>query len=260
MKNQWKKSLWIVCILSMVLPMTSSAENRIGGMTLSQAFPDAHVVKLIEAVTRGNYAEADKQIKAGADVNYIGTEGISPLLWTIFVWHEETHELKGVEYLLKACADPNYRDAKDHNSAMYFAAGTDTPTLLELLLKYKGDPNLLGPFNEPLLHVAVGQRRKENIELLLKYGANINVRRDGSTAAQESARLGRFDLVALFLEKGLDYDLQGLGVSVEASLVAPSSEQQHWKDKVIVMLKERGVKFPAFIPNPPLKLDLPDKF
>lgn len=244
----------------MVLPMTSIAETQIGGMTVDQAFPDARVAKLVKAVTHGNYAEADKQIKQGADVNYIGTEGISPLLWAVFVWHEETHDLRGVEYLLKAGADPNYRDSKEKNSAMYFAAGTDDPALLELLLKYKGDPNLLAPFNEPLLHVAVGQRRKANIELLLKNGADINVRRDGSTAAQKAAYLGRFDLVALFLDRGMSYDLQGLAASVEAAQVSPTSEQQHWKDKVIEMLKARGATFPAFIPKKTPKLDLPDKF
>lgn len=259
MRIQWKKLLWAALMFWTVLPMTGAAETKIGGMTINQAFPDARVAKLIEAATQGKYAEADKQMKAGTDVNTIGTEGISPLLWTIFVWHEQTRDLKSVEYLLNAGANPNYRDAKDKNSAMYFAAGTDSPALLELLLKHKGDPNLLGPFNEPLLHVAVGQRRKENIELLLKYGANVNILRDGETSASKAASLGRFDLIALLIERGLNYNLQDLAKDVEIAQVPPTSEQQRWKDKVIVMLKERGVKFPAFVPKTP-KLDLPNKF
>ena len=49
---------------------------------------------------------------------------------------------------------------------MYFAAGGDSPELLRLILYYKGNPNLVG-LGGPLLHVAVMERRKRNIDLLL---------------------------------------------------------------------------------------------
>lgn len=242
----------------MVSSTVGAIETRIGGMPVRQAFPDERVAKLVEATVRGDYAEADKQLKAGADVNYIGTDGLSPLLWVIYEGHR-AHNYRGTQYLLKAGANPNYRDAKQKRSAMYYAAGGDSPELLELLLKHKGDPNLLGAFNEPLLHAAVGEQRKENIELLLKYGADINILRDGRTAADHAVALGQFDLVALFLEKGLSYDLQGLAKGVESRHVPPNSDAQRWKDKVIALLKERGVKFPAFVPKKTPKLDLPEK-
>ena len=232
-------------MLSLLPVSTGCTETTIGGMTVREAFPDERVAKLIEAVSDGDYAEADKQLKAGADVNMVGTDTISPLLWVI-----TTRNLKGVEYLLKFGANPNYH-AKRKASAMSFAAGGNMLELLELLLKYKGDPNLIGPGGDPILHFAVMQHRKENIKLLVQHSADVNIQSNGDTAARVAARLGSFDIVAYFLEKGLSNDLQGLAKSVEIRHVPPDSEAQRWKDKVIETLKERGVKFPAFVPKKP---------
>jgi ankyrin repeat protein len=229
----------------------ASAQIRYGRMSVDEAFPDQRVARMVEAASRGDVGAVDAEIQAGADVNYVGTDGISPLLW-VMVEARRRGDLKGLERLLKAGANPNYRDEKRKASAMALAAGGDRPRILELLLKYKGDPDLIGPAGEPLLHIAAGEFRRENIDLLLQYGADINIHEgNGSTAAHVAARLGRFDLVAYLLEKGLTYNIQGLARSVEISHVRPNSEAQRWKDKVIEMLKERGAKFPAFVPPKP---------
>jgi ankyrin repeat protein len=218
-------------------------------MTVRDAFPDERVARLVSAAARGDLDGMDAQIRAGADVNYVGTDGISPLLWVV-VEGRRRADLSGAEHLLKSGANPNYRDEKRKASAMALAAGGDSPQILELLLKYKGDPNLIGPENDPLLFVAVGESRRRNIDLLLQHGADINIHRNnGDTAAVFAASLGDFDLVAHFLEQGLNYDLQRLARTVEIIRVPPNSEAQRWKDKVIAMLKERGAKFPAFVPR-----------
>ena len=225
----------------------TSAQVRYGGMSVRDAFPDERVARMVEAASRGDVGTVEAEIQAGADVNYVGTDGISPLLW-VMVEARRRGDLSGLEHLLKAGANANYRDEKRKDSAMALAGG-DRPRVLELLLKHKGNPNLIGPAGEPLLHIAAGQFRRENIDLLLKYGADINIHKDnGSTAAQVAARLGRFDLAAYLLDKGLSYNLQGLARSVEARHVPPNSEAQRWKNKVILMLKERGVDFPALPP------------
>lgn len=241
----------------MLLSIASGCSpTRLGGMTVEQAFPEARVAKLVEAVSDGDYTEADRQIKLGANINTIGTDGISPLLWVM-----ATRNLKGTEYMLKAGADPNYRDEKRKASAMALAAGGNRPDFLELLLKHKGNPNLIGPGDHTLLQIAargLGDENenpshthgRENINLLLKYGADINGHTVWGTAAHSALTYGRYDIVAFYLEKGLNYNLQGLAKSVEARIVG-SPEQNRWKEKVIQMLKERGVKFPAFDPENP---------
>lgn len=157
---------------------------------------------------------------------------------------------QGANYLLKAGANPNYRDAQSQISPMYMAAGGNRPDILELLLKNNGDPNLDGPRGELLLMVAVAEFRDKNVDVLIKYGADIN-RADHhrETVAIKATHYGRYDLVAHFLEIGLTYDLQDLAKDVDMRKVPEKSEQKEWKNKVIEMLKVRGAKFPALIPR-----------
>lgn len=236
--------------LSLAFPAVGCAGPKLGGMTIHQAFPDDRVAKMIRATVDEEFDEAEKQIKAGADVNFIGTDEISPLIWVMFE-ARRSNDLDGLEYLLKAGANPNYR-AKQmlHESAMSIAAGGDHLRILELLLKNKGDPNLLGPGDDPILSIAVFERRRRNVEMLLKYGADINApKRDGENIASQAAGLAEFELVAFLLEQGLTYNLQDLAKDVEIRQVPPNSDARRWQNKVIEMLKARGVKFPAFVPN-----------
>lgn len=239
-------------IITIVAVSFGCSEVRVGGMAAHEAFSDERVARLVNATSSGDLEEADRQIKAGADVNAIGKDGISPLLFVLI-----NRQLNGVEYLLKAGANPNYKATLRDGSAMYLAAGGNWPEVLELLLKYGGDPNLRAYSNEPLLIIAVSQFRRENIDLLLRYGADINIHIGGNysnaddTAADVAMALGRFDLAAYLLERGLNYNIQRMAASAVISKVHPDSGQQRWKDKVIEMLKERGACFPAFDPANP---------
>lgn len=240
---------WVTVFLLCMLMASGCTERKVGGMTEDEAFSDPRVVRLVEAASRGRFSEADKALESGADINTIGKTGISPLLW---VMSASNIDLSCTEYMLKKGANPNYRVEGRGDSAMYFAAGGRYPRLLELILTYGGDPNLLGEREMSMLSVAANEGREENIKILLKRGANINyVDRLEYPAAYYAVPPGRYDLVAYFLEQGLSANLQQLAKGVEARVVAHDSDQQKWKLKVIEMLKQRGVTFPAFDPANP---------
>lgn len=252
MRMQMKVGLQFCALVFCVMVNAGCLEARVGNMTATEAFSDERVARLVSAASSGDLVEVDKQIKAGADVNAIGKDGISPLMWVL------THRnLEGAERLLKAGANPNYIASLRNISAMAVTAGGNWPEALELLLKYGGDPNLRGYNNDPLLIIAVMQFREQNIRILLDHGGDVNIHRGGKfsnaddTAASVAAGLGRFDLVHYLLERGLNYKLQNVATDVEISKVPPSSEQQRWKDKVIELLKARGACFPAFDPANP---------
>jgi ankyrin repeat protein len=240
------QKIWITLLVGLLMTTSGCAETKVEGKSAHDFFADERVVMLVKAAGSGDFAEADQAIKSGADINTVGAEGMSPLLWVMGT----TLNVRKIEYMLKAGANPNYRETKGQLSPMYLAAGGDRIDILELLLKHKGDPNLLGPRDETMLMVAVSQFRDKNIELLLKYGADINHSdQHNHTVANDAATYGRYDLVAEFLELGLIYNLQGLARTVDMTQVPADSKQQHWKEKVIEMLKARGAKFPAFIPH-----------
>ena len=82
----------------------------------------------MEAASKGRFSDADKELIAGADINAVGAENISPLLW---VMSASSLDLQCIEYMLKKGANPNYR-TPGGSSAMYLAAGGQYPRLLEL--------------------------------------------------------------------------------------------------------------------------------
>src|SRR5713226_8310253 len=153
------------------VPTLSAAlgEAKFGGLTARQAFPDEKVGALVEAATRGDLKQVDALLQGGANVNAAGAQGVSPLIWVLAARNK-----KGAEHLLKAGADPNQKTMEKNESAMSLAAGGNDPQILEMLLKHGGNPNLRGPNDDPLLHIAILGQRWENMRLLLKHGADIN--------------------------------------------------------------------------------------
>lgn len=132
---------------------------------------------------------------------------------------------------------------------MSIAVELGVPAMLEQLLKKGGDPNLRGPDNAPLLSIAALKQRKDQIDVLLKHGADVNGynKRDDGTAATAAVTVGRFDLAVYLVERGLNFELQKLGAAAEIRMVPKTSEQQRWKEQLISTLKERGVTFPAAV-------------
>lgn len=154
-------------LVSFLLLLSMTTEALGAGMTAQQAFANPHTVMLLDALREHDYHGADQALAAGADVNAVGREGISPLLWLM----GETLETRPMEYLLRAGANPNYQDQDTKASAMYFAVGgSRTAHVLELLLEHHGNSNLIGPRNQPLLVTALEQGRDDSIRLLLRYG------------------------------------------------------------------------------------------
>lgn len=235
---------WMLVIVLWGIAMSGvEAATQVGGMTIEQAFPDPRVVHLVEAASSGDANQVKAKIKAGADVNYVGTKGMTPLVWLYF-----QNRQRGIEFLLDDGADPNYREPVRGVSILSMAAHDNETELLELLLKHKGNPDLVGPDGRSLLQLAVFARNRKSIDLLLQYGANVNlVDSRNETAANTAVGFGQFDVAAQFLERGLVHNLQDLAKDVEISTVPQYSDAQRWKEKVIEMLKARGVKFPAFV-------------
>jgi hypothetical protein len=236
----------IVLMLGLMTGCAPGVFNKGSGLTANEAFSDnTSVATMVEAVRSGHFDEAESLINTGANVNAIGKDGISPLLWVMF---ETLGDLSKTEFMLKAGADPNYLPAggDGDESAMFFATGGNRPEYLKLLLRYKGNPNLTGRKGNPLLEVAVMQRRKKQIQILLDAGADINnAGPRGLDSAPETAwAIGWAEIVPYFLERGYNHNLDGLARTVQNVVHRPSPEFQKVKETVIAMLRERGVAYP----------------
>jgi len=162
----------------------------------------------------------------------------------------------GFQHLLELGADPNVV-FDDGGSVMHWAAGAPDPTLLEIALRYGGDPNLRGWALEqtPIFRSLASMRVTE---LLLDAGAEIDARdRFGRTPLLAAVMDGRFDVAHLLLTRGADYrSLTPQGVPLAERIartgrrIRADHEQAAWLEKVVLWLAERGVQVPDFRSGP----------
>jgi len=234
-------------VLLLILVTSGCSTTRLGSMTIDETFENPAVARLVEAALDGQAQEIQTLVKQGVDVNYVGKDDITPLLWVI-----GSRSTTGMKQLLSVGADLNLKTTRSRISAVNFAAGADDPEFLKILLEHGGgDLDLANVDGYSPLQVAVQQDRLENVKRLIQYGADIH--RSGgvgrsSTAAETAVKLNRFDIAVYMLEQGYNHDLQRLARLSEGPL-NPDSDQNQWKLKLQEMLKQRGVKFPAYVPK-----------
>jgi len=136
------------------------------------------------------------------------------------------------------------------------AAGADDPKLLPIMLAHGGDPNIWGHAQSALM-IAVSYSRTQNFQLLLDHGADVNAHGDGGcgddcmTAAIYAAVDEKYDMLINILNHGYSYDLTGLAHMINNTVLSrnltpidqdPTLSAK--KQKILDMLKSRGVKFP----------------
>ncbi len=105
---------------------------------LPEVFSDEKVIALTTAAMNGDTAEIDRLVKEGVDVNTIGKEGVTPLLYT-----QWSNNFRGFLRLLEHKADPNHcwDNAK---CAVHCAARHEDSIWLVAVLRHGGNPNAKG--------------------------------------------------------------------------------------------------------------------
>ncbi len=221
-------------------------DHRLHGKSAEDVFPEPGVAILARAACDGDEAAVSRAVKRGAEPNSVGFEGLTPLFWAV-----SCKNLRGVEALLRAGADPNHIAAKAQFSPVYYAVTINSPETLKVLLTHGGDPDTMDLQTRKTvlwqaLSIGADERGWDCWYALLDAGADIN-RTDGAhnTIATDAEALGQFDKVAELLERGYTYDLTDLGRGAEIRVIAPNHPEAEWQRKVKAMLEQRGVHFPV---------------
>lgn len=249
-RNCFKRCSQLFAIVLLLLTGCNDGYG-VNKMRVEDFFTDPQILLLLKAAEKADAAKLKQLVEDGTDPNTFGKEEMAPLMWELGQQNK-----KAMKALLAVGADPNLADS-DGDSPMAMAAGAKDTELLKILLKGGGNPDAKNRLGEPGLMVAVGQRRLDNIKMLLDYGADINATdRTGTTPIVDAAGLNQFEIVAYLLERGADYKKANKGAAtlawrVQESRVDPSLPHYQWREKVIKMLEERGVKFP--VPHPAVK-------
>ena len=169
------------------------------GWKAEDYFKDPQIIALCRAIEANDVTEMERLIAAGADVNTIGKDGMTLLLWAF-----PDQKLERFECLLRDGANPNvffesdfgvgirpfhpvpggrsfFPDRGCHagQSVMHLAAQAPTIDYLQLVMSHGGDANLVDKKTEeiPLDLVTDGNfyaDMKDRIEMLLAHNAELN--------------------------------------------------------------------------------------
>lgn len=222
-----------------------------------ERFFTGQMLELAKAIADSDTKRIAATIKAGANPNGYGKEGMTPLLFAL--GHKSKTSLKT---LLENGADPNMRiiapdaiDGVKDESAVTFVAGATDNEYLSILLDHGGDVNAKNSNDEPILITMffVSPPNYDGIKLLLQRGANINATDSGgSTLLMDMASLRHFEQVYHLLEQGADYTIkEGTGYGPDYHIyqekIDPKAfpEAYEWQRKCQEFLKARGVKDPG---------------
>lgn len=226
--GKFSKELLIAWLL--FLPLASCAASsdqramkELNRMQAAEFFDDPAQRALAEAVEKGDLDQARAAIEQGAEVNAVGQEGMAPLFWAL-----AKQNIEGFRFLLKEGADPNIvvdlpRHFEDRRAgAMEMAAQLEDSAYLRALLEHGGNPNTIvnSRWKIPLIYRAIMNRRRDNVRLLLEYGADVNHRDNaGKTPLIEAVTARMFDTALLLLRHGADPTIENQWGNTPADLV-----------------------------------------
>lgn len=231
---------------------------------LPEVFSDEKVIALTTAAMKGDTAEMDRLVKEGVDVNTIGKEGVTPLLYT-----QWSNNFKGFLRLLEHKADPNHcwDNAK---CAVHYAANHEDTIWLVAVLRHGGNPNTKGTlrFPQPVDRLAKwreptpleslpGSRypyhpsQCTNAALLIAAGADLEAKdADGMRPFESHVRHGTAATAYLILVSGTSLEGEGR-VSAQNAVKAYrfrvpdyskyQKESQYYREKIQQFLEERGI-------------------
>jgi uncharacterized protein len=207
-------------------------------------------VSLELAIYNGHYEIASFLIDSKAQVNHADAEGFTPLFWAVdrrnmetnpgMPWMVTLDPLPLIKKLLASGADPNAfvdniptsrRSALNLTprttfaTALARAAFSADMELVQLLLSYGADPNIVSSHNETALMQAAGYawidgysrgksnaERLEVIKLLVHLGANVNAADDaGITALMSAGNFGDSAIIQYLVDVGADLGAHDLG-------------------------------------------------
>jgi len=183
--------------------------------TAEQYFTDEKVIQLCKAIERNNVPLMEKLIKAGANVNAVGRDGMTPLLWAF-----PDDKIERFECLLKHGADAGvpFRSAFNTRGAIvvgstvsHLAAASEFENHFLSIMKFGGNPNLTYMSTSGIIYqvdliysVLSGnfRSRKERCKAIIDAGVSKEIL---EVAVVNAVIRYDFDVALQLLEAGADY-------------------------------------------------------
>jgi ankyrin repeat protein len=171
-------------------------------------------------------------LNAGATVNVAGSDGRTPLIWTVMKPNYEIASL-----LISKGANVNACDYSG-SMALHYAADNKNPDLVRLLLARGALVNAKNTEGTTPLKRAAMYGRTDIVRLLIADGAEVDARDGlGRTPFAWAAHMGQADCVELLLASGAH-----IGSKDKKGMSAQDIARQDQNDQMVALLKKAGAK------------------
>lgn len=154
--------------------------------------------KFLEAVDKKNYADIQKYIRNGVNINTRDFEEGKTALYKAAA----SRDAKLIRYLLKHDAKPNISDKKTRVTPIMISAGLGDASSVRSLVRAKANVNLQDLNGETALIKSLRSGKRKIVEMLLKAGADTTlIDYTGRTALTHAKENGRIRAIVKILEK-----------------------------------------------------------
>ncbi|MDP3788018.1 MAG: ankyrin repeat domain-containing protein [Candidatus Chromulinivorax sp.] len=163
---------------------------------------------LSSLLTGSLYSESNRRphIEIEEDLINDGEDIISSLMQSV-----DNNEFNEVRNLLRNNHDNidiNHQDLGG-NTLLHLAAFNNNPRMVQLLLRYHADPNIVDNQKQGALHASAGHSNDAIMQQLLNAGANPNtIDNGGRTPLHIAAMYDKIAPVQLLLDRGADRNIR----------------------------------------------------
>jgi len=177
----------------------SIASGKLNNMKATDYFEGTVYIQVAEAIEAGRIPEIKRIIDGGIDINHIGNEGMSLLMWSIAKQRKNV-----VALLLELGADPNITTEK--YNALWMAVILKDSDYLNTLLRFNGDVDSKNTkTGRSLIFEATLHGRLENLKTLMEKGADMNHQNiSGNTVLNYSISFKAYNTSLVLLDLGVD--------------------------------------------------------
>ncbi len=244
-------------LLLFLCPLVALADDASIIKRLPEFFPDTRSQAFAKEIVRSDIGKIKQLIESGVNINMPGEKGLSFLVVALLRKKKEVFSC-----LLEHGANPNAPGDSMWKPAIFFAVGSEDTWWLQEILRHGGDVNttlklgqkMQGSGQSPLfeiVNVESPTARAVHLKALLAAGANIN-QQDymGNSALVHAVHYDRYDVVYELLQSGADPTLKNkFGFTLVYSMIeytqpAPRSTQGKWRERVVKILKDKGIDVP----------------
>lgn len=174
------------------------------------------------AARNGDMATIKYLLKNNIDINFVGADGKTALQTFAF-----RGMLKKCQYLLDCFADPNMTGAYNQ-SAIFDATINNQHEIIDLLIKYGANVNAQNQEgNTPLIIACQNAQRQESLFKLLKNGADIELaNKNLETPLAIAIKSGNRQFVDIMIKYGSNLDAKDINGTTPLMLAAKYGQKE----------------------------------